>query len=270
MKYDVYLDSLIIYGVADVTENSAREVKIHNGLGQGNFTTPGDRELKNFELTCELAEENERKLSGWQPAKELFSIFEKLLSSKSSQRLVIVSEHKNISVPVLLESYTKTEKYSGVYDVRLKFIEYKEVSAKTADVPYIKRPGKIPEPPPTVVFKKSSDAAKDAAARSPGKSIADYKYLDYYYKDKNGNLVSVGNPNLVPKNTTVTVTSKEVGPAYTQYSGTTGVGADYDYMSDVRNARGKLSSQQKKTKIDDTLKAMEKGIGDFFKFLSGL
>ncbi|MDR2933231.1 MAG: hypothetical protein LBV27_09010, partial [Oscillospiraceae bacterium] len=71
---------------------------------------------------------------------------------ESEQRLVISSEDNNISELALLKSYTKTEKeYQGVYDVSIRLMEYVPVSVRTTDVPYVKRPGKVPVPP-TVTF----------------------------------------------------------------------------------------------------------------------
>lgn len=144
MRYDVYLGDAVIYGVSEVEENANRALGIHNGLGQGNFVLGGDRELRRFGLSCELSEQNPQNTSGWSPAKTLFGYFERLLEESSPLRLIIVSEHSQVSLPVLLESYTKTEAYAGVYSVGIKLIEYRTYSAQSAEVPYVKRPGKLP------------------------------------------------------------------------------------------------------------------------------
>ncbi|GEM_PF-5910332 len=144
MRYDVYLGDATIYGVSEVEENANRALGIHNGLGQGNFVLGGDRELRRFGLSCELSEQNSQNASGWSPAKNLFDYFERLLEERDPMRLIIVSEHSQISLPVLLESYTKTESYAGVYEVGLKLIEHRACAVQSAEVPYVKRPGKLP------------------------------------------------------------------------------------------------------------------------------
>lgn len=144
MRYDVYLGEATIYGISEVEENVGRAIGIHNGLGQGNFVLGGDRELRRFGLSCELSEQNSQNASGWSPAKNLFDYFERLLEERDPMRLIIVSEHSQISLPVLLESYTKTEAYAGIYEVGLKLIEHRACAVQSAEVPYVKRPGKLP------------------------------------------------------------------------------------------------------------------------------
>lgn len=51
-----------------------------------------------------------------------------------------------------LTGYSKKEEYPGVYSVTVKVTEYKAAGVKTTAIPYIKRPGKAPAIPKTVMF----------------------------------------------------------------------------------------------------------------------
>lgn len=139
--YKVYfLDGYEITDVEDVQFGHERNIKVHNGLGQGSFPVADDKDLKTWTIKCEQEETS------------LFDTLEKLLNSKEASRLVITSDAERISEPVLLKGYNRAETSSGVYEVTIQFIEHKAVNVKTTDIPYIARPGKVPIPPKTIVF----------------------------------------------------------------------------------------------------------------------
>lgn len=268
MTYDVFLGNLTIYGVTDLREDSGRGITVHNGLGQGNFTQADDKDLRSWEVDCEFTEMS-RGLPGWVAAKDLFRQLESLLEDKNPQRLVIASDYTKISAPVFLEKYTKAEKYAGVYDIRLKFMEHKEAGVKTTGVPYVSRPGKVPVQPEAKVFTKGAQVGADAIARSlPGGSLAEVNRLRYEW-EQGGERKQTKNPNMVPTNTTVLITTETPGPAYTQYSGTGGIGADYDFMADVRGSKGDTSlSQLQRKKTGDAFVAINEGLKKFFDALA--
>jgi hypothetical protein len=152
MQYDVYIGDITLYGVTDVKGNSERDIESYDGIGKGTFSVAGSKELRIWDIQCELSENNDHHHSDWTSAQSIFDAFEQMLADESEQRLVISSEDNNISELALLKSYTKTEKeYQGVYDVSIRLMEYVPVSVRTTDVPYGKRPGKVPVPP-TVTF----------------------------------------------------------------------------------------------------------------------
>lgn len=213
--YSVYLDDISFYGVESINESSDREVTVYNGVGQGNFPVADEKNLNTWNVSCELSEINDFKHSNWVSASSIFNQLNKLLETKDESRLVIVSEHKNLSERVLLESFSKSESYSGVYNVTLKFIEYKEASIKTTDIPYIPRPGKPPIPE-SVVFTKDktvADTNKKLTGNVGGVTKKWYGQTFVYvpdgnntmpiYRNINGNIFS--NPNTIPKETSVIV-----------------------------------------------------------------
>ena len=151
MIYDVFLDGDTLYGISGVALSSARDINTYNGIGRGKFALADSKDLKQWTIKCELTENNDHRLEGWQPAQDVFAKLERLLNTQTASRLIISTEHDQTSERVLLKGYDKQEVYSGVFDVTISFIEDVPVSIRTTDVPYIERPGKIPIPP-TVVF----------------------------------------------------------------------------------------------------------------------
>lgn len=151
--YHVYLDQMYLYGVSGVEESAEREVAVYNGIGQGDFSIPASEKLRKWVITCNLTDKEEYKgRPDWQSAGGIFKGLDRMIASKKPARLLITSPNRRLSERVLLESYSKVEEYPGAYEVTIKVMEYVSVGIRTDDVPYIERPGKIPEPPKTVVF----------------------------------------------------------------------------------------------------------------------
>ncbi len=285
MKYFVYVGGVTLYSVTDVTETADRDIDVYDGVGQGNFPVGGSAGLRSWEISCELTELDDRPGQEWTSAKRIFKKLESFRESKDSQRLVITSDYGKTSVQALLESYSKTEKESGVYDVKIKLTEYKPVSKKTTNVPYVERPGKVPVAE-KVVFHSATEVAadaiaraalnkpssqtvemlkaRDAWARSHGESSA--SNLDYSYQwNENGQIKGTNNPNLVPTDTPVTVITKEPGPAYSQYVSTVGVGADYDAMADVRGTKDYSLAEKQRASTKSAFDAMSEAFQDWYK-----
>ena len=149
--YKVYLDDEFIYGVTSFEDESGRDISIYDGVGQGNFPVPESQDLHKWSLECELSEVNDMNHKEWKKASEIFQHLEKILGQKESVRLVVTSAYTNLSELVFLEKYSKSEKVNGIFDVQMNFVQYKAVSTRTEDVPYVERPGKIPVPPKAVV-----------------------------------------------------------------------------------------------------------------------
>ncbi len=127
------LDGYEVKGVTSVDFNNGRTIDVHNGLGQGNFPVADDKDLKSWVIKSQ------------QEDSLLLDVLDNMLFTQEETRLVITSDKEDISELVYLESYSKSEEFSGVYEVSMKFIEYKEVGIKTTDMPYIARPGKNPK-----------------------------------------------------------------------------------------------------------------------------
>ncbi|WP_312645370.1 hypothetical protein [Hydrogenoanaerobacterium sp.] len=179
--HEVYFDKTYIYGVTNVDEGSDRNITVYDGLEQGNFPIADSRKLHTWTVQCELTEQKESKHNDqWTEARNLFKKFESALNTQGPKRLIITADYGKTSKQVLLESYTKAEKYKGVYDVTLKFMEYVEVGIRTEDVPYIPRPGKVPAPPKTVVFNgKDSTPYSVQSKYTNGMSISQFNQLKY-------------------------------------------------------------------------------------------
>ncbi len=146
--YNVFLGSLELYCVENFEETSKRQIAVHSTLGAGEVPIYNDKELRSWKLTCELSNFRQPMHHVFTPASDIFAVFEGWLAAGEEQRLVVVSDSITLSEMVLLKTYRKTETTQGVYDVTLELTEYKEVSVRTADIPYIQRPGKIPPLPP--------------------------------------------------------------------------------------------------------------------------
>ncbi|MDR2932881.1 MAG: hypothetical protein LBV27_07210, partial [Oscillospiraceae bacterium] len=107
MQYDVYIGDTALYGVTDVKSDAERDIETYDGIGKGTFSVAGSKELRIWDIQCELSENNDHHHSDWTPAQTIFDAFEQMLADESEQRLVISSEDNNISELALLKSYTK-------------------------------------------------------------------------------------------------------------------------------------------------------------------
>ena len=150
MKYEVGLGSIELYAVESVEESAERKITVYDAVGAGKFPQAENRGLKSWGIQCELTEHNDRGLSNWTEASEIFDGLEALLNKKSPARLVIRSDYGKASERVLLKSFSKEETVSGVYAVKIACTEYVSASVRTTDVPYAARPGKLPEVPATI------------------------------------------------------------------------------------------------------------------------
>ncbi len=146
--YNVFLGSLELYCVEDFEETSKRQIAVHSTLGAGEVPIYNDKELRSWKLTCELSNYRQPMHDVFTPASDIFAVFEEWLAAGEEQRLVVVSDSITLSEMVMLKSYRKNETTQGVFDVTVELTEYKEVSVRTADIPFIQRPGKIPPLPP--------------------------------------------------------------------------------------------------------------------------
>lgn len=155
MKYEVWLGSIELYAVESVEESAERKITVYDAVGAGKFPQAENRGLKSWGIQCELTEHNDRGLSNWTEASEIFDGLEALLNKKSPARLVIRSDYGKASERVLLKSFSKEETVSGVYAVKIACTEYVSASVRTTDVPYVARPGKAPEVPETVIMNGS-------------------------------------------------------------------------------------------------------------------
>ena len=152
MTYYVNLGGIIIYGVTSVEDSGEREITAYDGIGQGFFPVPESRKLRTWTIECEMTEKNLNGLPNWSAASKVFTAFEVLLATKDPSRFIFVSDNRNESMSGYLAGYSKKEKHPGVYDVTIRVTEYIAAGVKTTGVPYIKRPGKAPAVPKTVVF----------------------------------------------------------------------------------------------------------------------
>ena len=193
-----------------MTEDSDRDITTYDGLGQGNFPVPESKGLRSWVIECELSNINDFKHGNWTSAKQIFKELESLLSDKSASRLVINSDNVKLSERALIESYTKREKYSGVYEVSIKLTEYKAAAIKTTDVPYIPRPGKIPTPPPTKTYNNSTDVSTDKVYGPFPQDLNKDQTYTYYWPDGKGRIKYTNNPNMVPTNVPVKMGPIEV------------------------------------------------------------
>lgn len=236
--YRVYfLDGYEITGVESVDFGHERDVKVYNGLGQGKFPIADSKDLKLWTITCEQEDD------------KLFGLLEGLLNSQEESRLVITSDVENISEKVLLKGYDKQEPYSGVYEVTIKFIEYKEVNVRTTDVPYIKRPGKMPTPPKSVVISKDNSAGEVAAKATKGQLVPDMfltSFEDKFGKNTNPCLFKDGDECRIK------VTTPQKG--YEKF-GLTASGMAHDNIENTIKSISKAFTDYRKKNEDLLIKA---------------
>lgn len=152
MTYYINLGGIILYGVKSVDDGKDREVTSYDGVGQGNFPVPESPKLHTWNIECEMTEKNENNLPNWSAAGKVFTALDVLLAAKDPSRFIFVSDNRNESMSGYLTGYSKKEERPGVYSVTVKVTEYKAAGVKTTDIPYVKRPGKAPAIPKTVVF----------------------------------------------------------------------------------------------------------------------
>ncbi|WP_283609200.1 hypothetical protein [Faecalispora anaeroviscerum] len=152
MTYYVNLGGILLYGIKSVDDDSEREITSYDGIGQGFFPVPESRKLHTWTIECEMTEKNLSRLANWSAASKVFTAFEVLLATKDPSRFIFVSDNRSESMSGYLTGYSKKEEYPGVYSVTVKVTEYKAAGMKTTDIPYIKRSGKAPKIPKTVVF----------------------------------------------------------------------------------------------------------------------
>lgn len=140
VNYSVFADGTELPGVLSVEHTGDRKINEYNGLGSGYFSAADSKKLRGWSIVMHTED------------KSIIGFFEGLMDTKEASRLVIHSDSENTSELALIESYTKSEEFAGVYDIKVSFLEYKPVGMKTTDIPYVARPGKVPDPPKTVVF----------------------------------------------------------------------------------------------------------------------
>lgn len=218
MRYYVNIGGMNLYGVTDVSETAERAIDVYNGLGQGNFPVADSADLRSWEISCELTELDDRGGQDWRSAKKIFKQLESFRKSNNPKRLVVTSNYGKTSERVLLKSYSKAEKTSGVYDVKIKLTEYKSVSRRSTNIPYVPRPGKAPEPE-TQVFKNATEVAAAAIKKTSwtyDKPAGPQQFtgLKYHWFDKDEKLQETENPNLVPMNIPVKTEQADDGPKY--------------------------------------------------------
>lgn len=169
--YNVFLGSLELYCVEDFEETSKRQIAVHSTLGAGEVPIYNDKELRSWKMTCELSNYRQPMHHVFTPASDIFAVFEGWLAAGEEQRLVVVSDSITLSEMVMLKSYRKNETTQGVFDVTLELTEHKEVSVRTADIPFIQRPGKIPPLPPV----KPGNPAKLTGAEDTDAAFVDWQ-----------------------------------------------------------------------------------------------
>ncbi|WP_101698104.1 hypothetical protein [Clostridium minihomine] len=152
MNYYVNLGGIIICGITGVSDEMGREINAYDSIGMGKFSVPDTAGLRTWTIECQLTEINKPFVRNWTAARKIFAGFDTLLNTKNPSRFIFTSQYRTDSLSAYLRSYTKTEKFPGVYDVSIQVVEYKPVGIKTTEVPYIQRPGKVPDPPKVVVL----------------------------------------------------------------------------------------------------------------------
>lgn len=140
VNYSVFVDGTELPGVLSVEHTGDRKINEYNGLGSGYFSAADSKKLRGWSVVMHTED------------KSIIGFFDGLMDTKEASRLVIHSDSENTSELALIENYTKSEEFAGVYDIKVSFLEYKPVGMKTTDIPYVARPGKVPDPPKTVVF----------------------------------------------------------------------------------------------------------------------
>ncbi|SDN15353.1 hypothetical protein [Acetanaerobacterium elongatum] len=145
--YNIFIGDIELYGIEEFTETGGRDIETHSTLGTGAVPLYGDKDLRSWSISCELTNIKQSYHDVFTQASDIFAAFDAWLTSGAEQRLVVVNGDYTLSQMVILKNYKKPEKSQGVYDVSIELLEYKEVSVRTADIPYIQRPGKIPAVP---------------------------------------------------------------------------------------------------------------------------
>lgn len=178
MNYYVNIGGITLYGVTEVEETSGREMQEYDGIGSGKFPVPENRDMRTWVISCHLTEKDDYHLPHWQPASEIFRLFEVLLNTKDPSNFILTSKGDYTAASGYLESYVKDEKFPGVFEVSVKVRENRVVGVKTTDVPFIARPGKKPVPPKVTV--KKGGNAYETTVKTTGKE-PDIK-IDSSYK----------------------------------------------------------------------------------------
>lgn len=221
MSYYVNIGGITLYGVTEVEETSGREMQEYDGIGSGKFPVPENRDMHTWVISCHLTEKDDYHLPHWQPASEIFRLFEVLLDTKDPSNFILTSKGDYTAASGYLESYVKDEKFPGVFEVSVKVRENRVVGVKTTDVPYIARPGKKPVPPKVTV--KKGGNAYETTVNTTGKE-PDIK-IDSSYKlgvksDNHGEIEfkdpktgkPISNPALVGEGDTLSLTEAITNP----------------------------------------------------------
>lgn len=135
--HEVYLGDLELYNAESVDTTSEREIKEYTGLSSGAFLVAREKKLRTWSVKLETGDS------------ELLEELERMLKSSDPIRYVVYSDDYKLSASAMVESVSKSEKYAGIYTVTVKLREYKHVGVRTTDIPYVERPGKVPELPKT-------------------------------------------------------------------------------------------------------------------------
>ncbi len=247
--YNVFLGNLELYCVEDFEETSKRQIAVHSTLGAGEVPIYNDKELRSWKLTCELSNYRQPMHHVFTPASDIFAVFEGWLAAGEEQRLVVVSDSITLSEMVMLKSYRKNETTQGVFDVTIELTEYKEVSVRTADIPFIQRPGKIPPLPPV----KPGNPAKLTSAED-----TDAAYLALgplrEWEAKNPQKPIVSNSDLIAQS----AGKLRATPLSSFWER---VGAELDYLTAYSDER---TLQAIGKAYDDFSKKAGKELGDWF------
>lgn len=249
--YKVYLDDEFIYGVTSFEDESGRDISIYDGVGQGNFPVPESQDLHKWSLECELSEVNDMNHKEWKKASEIFEHLEKILGQKESVRLVITSAYTNLSELVFLEKYSKSEKVNGIFDVQMSFVQYKAVGARTEDVPYVERPGKIPVPPKAVV-KNAYKTEKKYTGKTPSPRQEEIHYTGSGIMGVLSGQI-IDNPNSVPDNAETMIYAGEYAARQNAYSGKKEEITDVSQIHSRQDAYKYVAAQNEKNKNKKTM-----------------
>lgn len=269
MQHKVYYGNFTLYGAEKVDVALARPVTVHNGLGFGEYPTPDDRKLREWTVKGQWTEKNDYRLAGWAPAHELIADLKSMMGSDDPERLVMTNGYDKTSVLAYVTDVNATETSAGVYDVTVKLTEYRKPVVRTTGVPAISRPGKIPEMPKTVVFKKSSDVGEDAVKEkltdeensTNGGKRGLKQVISYYWTDESGVMHQTNNPNIVPLEQKIQKIKTEVNPGLIQSSMINQLQYDPEYEKYWANQ----GVSNGKSLAEDVFDAMKGAIENFKK-----
>ncbi len=150
--YEIYLDDLHFYGVEWFEEKSGREIRVYGGIGLGNYPWAGDREPKRWSFQCELAQyAGDCPPGQWSRAEMVFARLGAMLNGQDPVRMVVYSRGVKLSQQVLVEDWSRKERFASVYEVEVSCMEYVPAAVRWTGEAEIPRPGN-PATPEQVVL----------------------------------------------------------------------------------------------------------------------